>query len=107
MLLVVPDAADESSYLPALESVGYLLRVREPDWCGHRLLEGPDTDANPHVFSSGNPRSTGCCGSATGCGPTTPTATATRVLARRLWRYVQDYADAKTEVVAEIMSQRG
>ncbi|MGO9180409.1 MAG: GrpB family protein, partial [Candidatus Limnocylindrales bacterium] len=32
MLLVVADSADEPAYLPALEAVGYVLVIREPDW---------------------------------------------------------------------------
>src|SRR3954454_24798802 len=33
----------EAAYLPALEAAGYVLRIREPDWHQHRLLNGPDT----------------------------------------------------------------
>lgn len=53
MLLVVKDSADELSYVPALESAGYILRIREPEWFEHRLFKGPDTDINLHVFSLG------------------------------------------------------
>ncbi|MEU2008068.1 MULTISPECIES: GrpB family protein [unclassified Nocardia] len=31
ILLLVPDAADEAAYLPALEAAGYALRIRQPD----------------------------------------------------------------------------
>ena len=30
--LVVADTTDEESYVPKLEALGYVLRVREPDW---------------------------------------------------------------------------
>ena len=40
MTLVVADSADESAYVPALVSIGYVLRVREPDWHQHRMLKG-------------------------------------------------------------------
>ena len=53
MLLVVTNSADEPSYVPVLESSGYTLRIREPEWFEHRLFKGPDTDINLHVFSSG------------------------------------------------------
>ena len=53
ILLVVRDSADEPSYVPALTGVGYRLVIREPDWLEHRLLKGPDTDINLHVFTAG------------------------------------------------------
>ena len=53
----------------------------------------------------------GWSGSATGCGRTTTTGSGTRrrsasSLARD-WEYVQNYADAKTAVVEEIMARAG
>lgn len=30
--LIVADPADESAYVPPLETTGYVLRTREPDW---------------------------------------------------------------------------
>jgi GrpB-like predicted nucleotidyltransferase (UPF0157 family) len=53
MLLVVKDSADESSYLPILETAGYTLHIREPDWLEHRVFKGPVTDINLYVFSKG------------------------------------------------------
>jgi len=38
-----------------LEEAGYVLRIREPEWHQHRLLRGPDTDVNLHVFPGGCP----------------------------------------------------
>ena len=40
MLLVVTNSADEPSYVPVLESSGYTLRIREPEWFEHRLFKG-------------------------------------------------------------------
>lgn len=40
MLLVVENSADEPSYVPVLEAVGYRLRVREPEWFEHRCSRG-------------------------------------------------------------------
>jgi GrpB-like predicted nucleotidyltransferase (UPF0157 family) len=34
--VVVPDSGDESAYVPALEAVGYRMRIRTPDWEEHR-----------------------------------------------------------------------
>jgi len=52
IVLEVPDAADEAAYAPAMEAVGYVLRIRQPDWFQHRLFKGPDTNINLHVFSA-------------------------------------------------------
>jgi GrpB-like predicted nucleotidyltransferase (UPF0157 family) len=111
ILLAVADSADEPAYLPSLESAGYLLRIREPGWYEHRMLKGPDTDINLHVFSAGAAeigrmlrfrdrlRATGA--------DRDLYLQAKRDLARRTWRHVQHYADAKTAVIQEIMDRAG
>src|SRR5271157_4773642 len=55
ILLVVADSADEAAYAPDLESAGYSLRFREPDWYEHRLFRGPDAEINLHILSAGCP----------------------------------------------------
>ena len=109
ILLVVPDSGDEPAYLPDLEAAGYSLVIREPEWHQHRVIKGPDTAVNLHVYSPGSPeieryrlfrerlRSD-------------PADRAhyqrvKRELAQRDWTYVQQYADAKTEVVEEIIAR--
>jgi GrpB-like predicted nucleotidyltransferase (UPF0157 family) len=52
--LSVANSADEASYLPVLENAGYKLIVREPTWQEHRLLKGPTTDINLHVWTVGS-----------------------------------------------------
>ena len=52
--LVVDDSADEPAYVPALESEGYELRVREPDWQEHRMLRSGAREVHIHVFSAGS-----------------------------------------------------
>ena len=49
--LTVADSADEDSYIPALESVGFVLRVREPWWYEHRCLVFAEPSCNLHVFA--------------------------------------------------------
>jgi GrpB-like predicted nucleotidyltransferase (UPF0157 family) len=46
--LSVSDVEEERCYLPALESAGYVLRVRER---GHRMLRTPARDVHVHVCS--------------------------------------------------------
>jgi GrpB-like predicted nucleotidyltransferase (UPF0157 family) len=53
--LVVADPADEAAYVPALEAVGFVLRVREPWWHEHRLLRGAAPVSHVHVFGPDSP----------------------------------------------------
>ncbi len=55
MILAVADSADEPAYVPAMESAGYLLHIREPEWHQHRLFRSHGTDINLHVYSFGCP----------------------------------------------------
>ena len=107
--LEVPDSADEATYVPPLEATGYSLRIREPDWFEHRLLKGPDTDVNVHVFSA-------ACEEVNrmllfrdwlrgNAADRELYAVKKRELADREWKYMQQYADAKTSVVNEIMAR--
>jgi GrpB-like predicted nucleotidyltransferase (UPF0157 family) len=107
IILVVHDSSDESSYVPALSAAGFRLVIRETDWFEHRMFKGPDTDINLHVFTAGSDevermlrfrdrlRSDG--------QDRELYARTKRLLAGRHWRHVQHYADAKSEVVQQIL----
>jgi len=109
ILLVVENSSDESSYVPALEEAGYRLKIREPEWFEHRMFKGPDIDINLHVFSKGTPeiekllifrdwlRSNDI--------DRDKYANYKRKLAKQVWRHVQHYADAKTQIIQDIMSR--
>jgi GrpB-like predicted nucleotidyltransferase (UPF0157 family) len=109
ILLAVADSADEPSYVPALEGAGYVLYLREPDWFEHRVFKGPDTDINLHVFSQGCPEIDrmllfrGWLRS--NAADRQLYERTKRELAQRNWKYVQNYADAKTAVVEEILAR--
>lgn len=107
--LVVPDSADESSYVPPLEEAGYVLRVREPDWFEHRLFKGPDTNVNVHTFSEGCEEVERMVAFRdwlrTHDDERDLYLAAKRELAQREWKYVQNYADAKSTVVREIVAR--
>ncbi len=109
IVLVVADPADEAAYVPALEAAGYTLRIREPEWYQHRMLRGTEPDVNLHVFG-------------VGCEEVDQMllmrdwlrendadrelyAQTKRELAQKNWTYVQNYADAKTEVVRAILAR--
>jgi GrpB-like predicted nucleotidyltransferase (UPF0157 family) len=105
----VPDAADQAAYLPALEAAGYVLRLREPEWHQHRLFKGPDSDINLHVFSPGSPETDRMVRFRDRLRAD-PAAQelylgTKRELAARAWTYVQQYADAKTAVLGEILAR--
>jgi len=109
MVLAVANSADEDAYIPPLEGARYTLRIREPEWFQHRMLKTPVIDGNLHVFSQGceeigrmlalrnwlrtneNDRSL--------------YERTKRELAARSWRYTQNYADAKSDVVREILGR--
>jgi len=109
IVLVVTDSADETAYVPLLEAAGYRLHIREADWYEHRMFKGPDTDINLHTFSAG-------------ClevdrmlafrdwlrvSPADRQLYArTKLdLAQKQWTFTQNYADAKTTVVDDIMTR--
>lgn len=109
LVLEVPDAAEEAAYLPAMEAAGYVLRLREPDWHQHRLFKGPDSDINLHVFSAASPETDRMVRfrdrlRAKPADRELYLGTK-RELAARAWTYVQQYADAKTAVIAEILAR--
>jgi GrpB-like predicted nucleotidyltransferase (UPF0157 family) len=109
ILLVVADSADEDSYAPALAAAGYVLRIREPDWLEHRMFKGVDPEVNLHVFSAGCPEIDRMLlfrdWLRTHPDDRELYQQTKLDLARREWRCVQDYADAKSEVIREIMTR--
>jgi GrpB-like predicted nucleotidyltransferase (UPF0157 family) len=109
ILLAVANSADEASYVPLLERTGYVLRIREPDWYEHRLFKGPDTNINLHVFTQGSEeiRKTLLLRDwlRTNKEDRELYARSKRELAVKRWKYVQNYADAKTEVIEAILER--
>jgi len=109
ILLVVPDAADEAAYVPALEEAGFVLRIRELDWHEHRLLRRADLDVNLHVFSAGSTEIERMLRFRDRLREHDDERElyerTKRELAERPWRYVQEYADAKSEIVEGILDR--
>ena len=109
IVLVVADSASEDVYLPALEQAGYVLRIREPEWYEHRMFKRPEAETNLHVFSEGcieidrvltfrdwlraHPEDRDLY------------ASVKRSLAETVWDSVDDYAQAKTAVILEILAR--
>jgi GrpB-like predicted nucleotidyltransferase (UPF0157 family) len=107
ILMAVADPADESGYVTPLEQAGYRLVIREPDWHQHRVLKGPDTDINLHVHAEDSPE----VGRNLRFRDHLRADRADRELyqrakqelAGRHWAYIQQYADAKSGVVEDIL----
>ena len=109
ILLVVTDSADEDAYAASLESAGYLLCIRESNWFEHRMFNGPDTEVNLHVFSSGCPEIDRMLmfrdWLRSNAADRDLYARTKLALAQREWTHVQNYADAKTIIVEEIIAR--
>lgn len=107
IVLVVRDSADEAAYAPLLEAAGYSLQHREPDWHQHRMFHGPDTRVNLHVFSTGCPeihRMVVFRDRLRSDPSDRDLYARTKLeLAQKEWKHTQNYADAKTSVVEEIL----
>ena len=106
IVLEVPDSSDEPSYVPDLEAAGYRVVIREPDWFEHRVFKGPDTNVNLHTFSADCEEVDAMLLFRDHLRASAEDrelyARTKRELAAYPWKYVQQYADAKTAVVQEI-----
>jgi GrpB-like predicted nucleotidyltransferase (UPF0157 family) len=111
--MLVADVNDEAAWIPDLEAAGYVVRIREsePEWYDHRVLKGPDTNVNLHVFSDGCVELERMVGFRdwlrTHDDDRDLYERTKRDLVTRQWQYVQNYADAKTEVVEGIVARAG
>jgi GrpB-like predicted nucleotidyltransferase (UPF0157 family) len=109
MVMAVADSSDEASYAKPLEEKGYTLRIREPDSYEHRLLKAPEIAGNLHVFSAGCPEIEEMVLFRDWLRNHTDDRSlyeaTKRELAARTWKYTQNYADAKSEVVQAILAR--
>jgi GrpB-like predicted nucleotidyltransferase (UPF0157 family) len=109
ILLTVADPADEASYVPAMESAGYVLRIREPDWYEHRMFNSSEIDLNLHVLPHGCDEIDRMLGFRDHLRRNEADRQlyerTKRELVQREWRYMQDYTDAKSQVIEEIIAR--
>ena len=108
ILVVVADSADESAYLPQLEAAGYVLRVREPDWNEHRMFRTPERDVHVHLYTVGCTEIERTLAFRDRLRRNTDDRRryeqTKRELAAREWPDMNEYADAKTEVIESIIA---
>lgn len=117
MVLEVADSSDEVAWVPDLERAGFRVRIREPDWFEHRVMWVVDehgqrsVDVNLHVFSAGCPETVRMVGFRdhlrSHAGDRDLYEATKHRLAAQRWTFVQDYADAKSEVVTQILARAG
>jgi GrpB-like predicted nucleotidyltransferase (UPF0157 family) len=111
VLLLVADPSDEAAYVPGLEAAGFLLHVREPDWHQHRFFRAHDPEVQVHVFAVGSAEAQRMLlfRDRLRANPDDRKLyeETKRQLAARSWARIQDYADAKSDVVEEIIARAG
>jgi len=105
-LLVVADVEDEDAYVPALVGTGLVLRVREP---GHRMVRTPARDVHLHVYGPGRPEAQAYRDLRDWLrvdeADRALYGRTKRGLASRSWEDMNDYADAKGDVVAAVLDR--
>ena len=109
ILVVLEDCADEAAYLPSLVEVGYVLRVREPDWHQHRMFRTPEMDVHVHIFFPGCVEVTRQLAFRDHLRANVEDRllyeSVKRKLAKEDWSDMNTYAQAKTEVVEQIIAR--
>jgi len=107
LVVGVRDPADEATYVPGLEALGYRLHIREPEWHEHRFLVRSHPVVQVHVFAAGSTEIDRMVAFRDHLRRDIRDRDlylrTKRDLASRTWAYVQDYADAKSDVVEEIL----
>jgi GrpB-like predicted nucleotidyltransferase (UPF0157 family) len=106
VLVTVADVEDEAAYAPALVAAGFPQRVREP---GHRMFRTPERDVHVHVYEPSAPAVADYLDLRDwlrrSASDRTLYAETKRALATRQWTDMNDYADAKSDVISAILTR--
>jgi len=106
IVVAVDDITAEEDYLVPIVAAGYLLRVREP---GHRLVRTPDRDVHVHIFEKGDHAIAKYLvfrdRLRTDADDRALYARTKHALIDRGFNDMNEYSDAKTEVIAAIMQR--
>jgi len=109
MLVMVRAPEEEERYVPPLMAAGYELRVREPEFNEHRMLRTPTHDVHLHVFAPDAPNVLEYRLLREWLRQSAEDrelyAETKRSLAKRDWDDMNDYAMAKTDVIAAILGR--
>jgi GrpB-like predicted nucleotidyltransferase (UPF0157 family) len=106
ILVTVANVEDESAFLVPLQQAGYELRVREP---GHRMLRTRERDVHIHIWTDSDPE-VGRHMRFRERLRSSPEARDAyerlkRELATREWSDVNEYADAKGQLIESILAE--
>lgn len=106
ILIMVEDITAEEDYLEPLLAAGYVLRVREP---GHRLVRTPERDAHVHIYEHDHQAVEDYLllrdRLRTHASDRELYEQTKRALLEKRWDDMNDYADAKTDVIAGIRAR--
>jgi GrpB-like predicted nucleotidyltransferase (UPF0157 family) len=106
ILLTVLDVADEGAYVPALDEIGYSLRVRESE---HRMLRPPARDVHLHVYEPDRAEVRDYLDLRdwlrVDAADRELYAMTKRRLAQQSWHDMNDYADAKGGVIRDVLGR--
>ena len=106
VLLVVGDVEDESSYVAPLEDAGFVLRVRE---ARHRMFRTPDRGVHLHVYPHGDRAIADYLDLRDWLrideSDRARYLSVKRELARRTWSDMNHYADAKSDVIRQVLGR--
>ncbi|MCW2726044.1 MAG: uncharacterized protein JWN35_2965 [Frankiales bacterium] len=106
VLLTVKDVSDEPAYVPALEGAGFLLRVREP---GHRMFRTHRKDVHLHVYEPDDQAVTDYLDLRDWLRVDSEDreryAELKRNLSQRSWSDMNHYADAKSDVIQQVLTR--
>lgn len=106
IVVAVPDITAEEEYLDPLLTAGYELRVREP---GHRLVRTPTRDVHVHVYERGDAAVDEYLllrdHLRADADDRAVYEGVKRALISRQWDDMNDYADAKSEVILAIKAR--
>ncbi len=104
ILVTVADVSDEPAYVPSMESVGFVLRVREP---GHRMFRTVERDVHVHFYEPQHPAVSDYLDLRDWLRVSKQDrhlyAATKRELAEREWEDMNHYADAKSDVINTVL----
>jgi GrpB-like predicted nucleotidyltransferase (UPF0157 family) len=106
LLATVADPAEDSALVPALEAVGYELRVREPR---HRMFRTPELDVHVHIWGHSDPEVERHIRFRDRLRQDPEARSAyealKRKLAKRDWADMNEYADAKAAMIEATLAR--
>jgi GrpB-like predicted nucleotidyltransferase (UPF0157 family) len=105
VLVAVADPDDESVIVPPMEAAGYELRVREP---AHRMFRTPERDVHVHLWRESDPEVERYLRFRDRLRESAEDRRAydqlKRALAEREWADMNDYAEAKGELIEALLA---